>query len=321
MPLLVSAPARVRLDPPSPRDEVETDVSVIDERAGRRHRGLVVEPENSPGADRSEPRQRAVRPQRRAVLDEGVVSVQVQLRVSGQAGDLTARELDRAVAGQSNIAAQDSRRAESRAAGDVEERLVGAGAGEMDLCPYYRATPPSPCPAPRAWRCRRAEMPLLVSAPAMLRIVPPAPPYAVDAQVTAVVEEGGDRIRSRRLEAEAGRIGDRIDRPDRGRSDRIPGGYCDVRACARYASRAPVVRVVPIPPLPPVHVDLLMMRLLTLVAMLCPLWGRENLSGHRNVADEQEPLPETAIMPMTLLLPKARAQRFATIWHRPVAAV
>ena len=39
----------------------------------------------------------------------------------------------------------------------------------------------------------------------------------------------------------------------------------------------------------PVHVDLLMMRLLTLIAMLRPLWGRENLSGHRNVADQQEP--------------------------------
>ena len=95
---------------------VEMDVSVIDERAGRRHRGLVMERERSPGADQSEPRQSAVRPRRRAVLDEGVASVQAQLRVSGQAGDLTARELDRAVAGQSNIAAQDSRRAESRAA-------------------------------------------------------------------------------------------------------------------------------------------------------------------------------------------------------------
>ncbi len=41
----------------------------------------------------------------------------------------------------------------------------------------------------------------------------------------------------------------------------------------------------------PVHVDVLMMRLLTLIAMRCPLCGRENLSGHRNVADEQEPLP------------------------------
>ena len=55
------------------------------------------------------------------------------MRVAGQAGDLPALELDRAVAGEINIAAQDSRRAESRAArGHVEERLVGAGAGEMD---------------------------------------------------------------------------------------------------------------------------------------------------------------------------------------------
>ena len=77
---------------------VEIDVSVIDERAGRRHRGAVFEIERRPGADRSEPRQSAVRPQRRAVLDEGVVSVQAQLRVAGQAGDLPARELDRAVA-------------------------------------------------------------------------------------------------------------------------------------------------------------------------------------------------------------------------------
>jgi hypothetical protein len=46
----------------------------------------------------------------------------------------------------------------------------------------------------------------------------------------------------------------------------------------------------------PVHVDVLMMRLLTLIAVLCPLWGRGNLSGHHNVADEQEPLPETAII-------------------------
>ena len=90
--------------------DVETDVSVIDERAGRRHRGAVFESRASPAADRSEPRQSAVRPQRRAVLDEGVVSVEGQIRVSGQAGDLPARELDRAVAGQSNIAAQDVRR-------------------------------------------------------------------------------------------------------------------------------------------------------------------------------------------------------------------
>ena len=86
---LVSVPRHGQARSAVAADEVETDGSVIDERAGRRHRGLVVEPENSPGADRSEPGQSAVRPQRRAVLDEGVVSVQVQLRVSRQAGDLT----------------------------------------------------------------------------------------------------------------------------------------------------------------------------------------------------------------------------------------
>ena len=55
-------------------DGVESDVSVIGERAGGRHRGLVMEREQSPVADRGEPRQSAVRPRRRAVLDEGVVS-------------------------------------------------------------------------------------------------------------------------------------------------------------------------------------------------------------------------------------------------------
>ena len=116
-PLLVSAPARVRLDPPSPPMESRrtfpslASAPVVDTAAP------LWSPNNSPGADRSEPRQSAVRPRRRAVLDEGVVSVEAQMRASGQAGDLTARELDRAVAGQSNMAAQDSRRAESRAAG------------------------------------------------------------------------------------------------------------------------------------------------------------------------------------------------------------
>ena len=72
--------------------------------------------------------------------------------------------------------------------------------------------------------------PLLVSAPAMFRIVPPAPLFGVDGQFTAVVEEGGDRIRSRRPEAEVGTNGRSIDRPDRGRSDRFTSGYRDVRA-------------------------------------------------------------------------------------------
>ena len=31
--------------------------------------------------------------------------------------------------------------------------------------PYYRAPPPSPCPTPRAWRCRCGDVPLLVSVP------------------------------------------------------------------------------------------------------------------------------------------------------------
>jgi hypothetical protein len=56
------------------------------------------------------------------------------MRPFGQAGDLPARELDRAVAPQFTIAAQDARGAESRAARSrVEERLVGAGAGQLDL--------------------------------------------------------------------------------------------------------------------------------------------------------------------------------------------
>ena len=84
-------------------------------------------------ADRGEPRQRAVRPQRRAVLDEGVVPVKVQRRVRRDRADLPAREFDRAVEGQLHRAAQDSRGPETRAArGHVEERLVGAGAGQID---------------------------------------------------------------------------------------------------------------------------------------------------------------------------------------------
>ena len=86
-----------------------------------------------PGADRASPVSALFEPS--AVLSsmKASVSVQDQLRAGGEGGDLPARELDRAVAGESNVAAQDARRAESRAArGHVEERLVGAGAGEID---------------------------------------------------------------------------------------------------------------------------------------------------------------------------------------------
>ena len=44
-----------------------------------------------------------------------------------------ALELDRAVAGQLNVAAQGPGGAESRGAGHVEERLIGAGAGQLDF--------------------------------------------------------------------------------------------------------------------------------------------------------------------------------------------
>jgi hypothetical protein len=72
-----------------------------------------------------------------------------------------------------------------------------------------------------------------------------------------------------------------------------------------------------------------MMRLPTLIAMLCPFWGRENLSGHRNVADEQEPLPFALQQDFvnyrktqfTIDRIGAAAQRFATILHGPVTTV
>ena len=130
-----------------------------------------------PGADRSEPRQGAVRPQRRAVLDEGVVSVQVQMRAIGQAGDLPARELDRAVAGEIEHCRSRRPRRRTRAAGHVEERLVGAGAGQMDRARIVERR--------RRHLVRRRErvlpmarVPLLVSAPARVRLDPPSPASA-----------------------------------------------------------------------------------------------------------------------------------------------
>ena len=116
--------------------------AAVGERSDRRHRDVVLQRERRSGADRSEPRQSAVRPQRRAVLDEGVTYEEFQRRVRRDRADLPARELDRAVAGQCNIAAQDSRCAESRAAGHVEQSLVGAGADENDLARIIERPPP-----------------------------------------------------------------------------------------------------------------------------------------------------------------------------------
>ena len=42
--------------------------------------------------------------------------------------------------------------------------------------PYYRATPPSPRPTPRAWQVPRMRKLLLVSVPATVRLDPPSPP-------------------------------------------------------------------------------------------------------------------------------------------------
>jgi hypothetical protein len=95
------------------------------------------------------------------------------MRARGQAGDLTARELDRAVAGESRVAAQDSRRAESRAAAHIDERLVRAGADEVDLARIVeRRRVTSSDAESAALPTRRKE--LLVSVPPTLRIVPPA---------------------------------------------------------------------------------------------------------------------------------------------------
>ena len=156
-PLLVSAPATVRLDPPPPALVVEIDVSVIGERAGRRHRGPVFELERRSGADRSEPRQSAVRPQRRAVLDEGVVSVEVNCALAAR---LVICPLANSIAlspERSTLPLRTPAVPNPALPGHVEERLVGAGAGRDRSSPYYRATPPSPCPTPRAWRCRWRE--------------------------------------------------------------------------------------------------------------------------------------------------------------------
>ena len=98
-PLLVSVPATVRLDPPSPRVGVEKDASVIGERAGRRHRGAVFEIEVAPAPIEASPVSALFDPS--AVLSSMKASFPLgSLRVSGQAGDLPARELDRAVAGE-----------------------------------------------------------------------------------------------------------------------------------------------------------------------------------------------------------------------------
>jgi hypothetical protein len=56
VPLLVSVPPHRQARSAVKGAGVETDMSVVDERAGRRHSGLVVEPEQGPVADRSEPR-------------------------------------------------------------------------------------------------------------------------------------------------------------------------------------------------------------------------------------------------------------------------
>ena len=110
------------------------------------------------------------------------------------------------------MAAQDSRCAESRAAADVEQRLVGPGAGQLDFAGIIERR--------RRHLVRRREAPVaddeiaavgkrladVEDRSALARII-------VDGQETRVVEEGVDRIRSTGLEGEVGRIGDRIDRP------------------------------------------------------------------------------------------------------------
>ena len=91
-----------------------------------------------------------------------------------------------------------------------------------------------------------ARSPLLVSVPPMLRIVPPAPPLRstrssplLSRKVVTVFVPADLKRRSDESVIE-------FTVPIEAESDRRPGGYHDVRACARYASRAPVVRVVPI---------------------------------------------------------------------------
>jgi hypothetical protein len=112
--------------------EAEIDESVIDERAGRRQRGAVVEREGA--SDLGEPSQCAVRPQRRAVFDKRAAG-EAQRRARRDRADLPARELDRTVAEEFNFAAQGPGGAESRAAGHVEERyrLAAMQAVETDL--------------------------------------------------------------------------------------------------------------------------------------------------------------------------------------------
>ena len=168
------------------------------------------------------------------------------MRARGQAGDLPARELDRAVAEQPNVAAQDARRAESRAAGHVEERLIGAGAGEKDFARIIerrrghlvrrreRAVADDQIDAvgqrPRDVQDRSARAPF-----ASTRSSPLLSRKVVTVFVPADRKQRSDELVIEftvPIEAEA--------------SERRPAGYCDVRAYVRYASRAPVVRIGPI---------------------------------------------------------------------------
>ena len=96
--MLVSVPATVRLDPPSPPTKSRRMVPSLASEPVVDTEAPLWSPNMAPAPIEASPVSALFDPERRAVLDEGVVSVQVQLRVSGQAGDLTARELDRAVA-------------------------------------------------------------------------------------------------------------------------------------------------------------------------------------------------------------------------------
>ena len=97
------------------------------------------------------------------------------MRVSGEAGDLPAREFDRAVAGQFNIAAQDARDAESRAAGVTSRSAWLALEPVRSIVPVLSSDAAVTLSDAESVALPMTREPLLVSVPATVRLDPPSP--------------------------------------------------------------------------------------------------------------------------------------------------
>ena len=155
---------------------VEFDGSVIDERAGRRHRGPVFEIERRSGADEASPVSALFDPS--AVLSSMKASFPIRpKRGRRQAGDLPARELDRAVAGQLNPPLR------TPAVPNPALPAVTSRSAWLALEPVRWIEPvlSSDAAVTSSDAERRglpmARKPLLVSAPATVRLDPPSPAW------------------------------------------------------------------------------------------------------------------------------------------------